>query len=152
MVSIANPSDKKLEGVSLYKPMGINSGLHVLLKNGDSKSISALQIGDEILLGGKITNVIHDQSQDIYVYKGLEVTGSMKVLMNGRWVRVEQVENAKRLTNSEPINITIIQSEIHLFATPDNIVFSSNLNDVCVELNEKHKLNAMLSEHFQCYK
>lgn len=151
-MKIQNPSDPKLKNTSLYKPMGLSSGLHIVMKDGTTKAIGSLKIGDELMIGGKVTNVINDNSSDIYSYKGLEMTGNMKILCDGRWVKAEQTESSKRLTNSEPTPVAIIQSEIGFFVTADNIVFSSNLEDVCEALNTKHKLNAMLSEAFQCFR
>lgn len=148
-MDIAIPEDKKLKGVSVKNPMGLQSNIQVFMKDHSSKAIGALQIGDEILLGGKVTNIIKDKTKDVYNYKGLECTGNMKVLEDGRWLKVEESSSSRRLTNNEDTDICIVQSQIALFMTYDKEVFSSNLNDVTVELNTKHELNSMLKDNIK---
>ncbi len=144
-MEIANPEDKMIDGISVKNPMGIDNNTLILMADHSYKSMGSLVIGDNILLGGKVTNVIKDKSQDIYNYKGLFCTGNMKILEDGRWVKVEESQSPRRLTNDEPYDITIIQSEILIFMTTDYQVWSSNLRDVTIELNTKHELNAKLT-------
>jgi hypothetical protein len=143
---IANPNDKNLDGISVKQPMGLDSNTLVLMVDHSSKAIGSLKVGDVLFLGGKVTNVINDDSQNIHNYKGLFCTGNMKVLENGRWILVEESAESRRHTNNEPYTIAIPQSETLLFMTTDYQVWSSNLRDVTEELNTKHKLNALLSK------
>lgn len=144
MVDIARPDDKNIQGISVKHPMGLHQGTLIIMADHSTKAIGSIQVGDVILLGGKVTNVIRDKSQDMYNYKGQEATGNMKLLEDGRWIKVEESQSNRQLTNNEPEDICIIQSEIKLFITSDYQVWSSNLQDVTVELNTKHTLNEKL--------
>lgn len=144
-MEIANPEDKKLDNISVKHPMGLEVNTLVFMKDHSTKAVASLVIGDELLLGGKITNIIKDKSQDMYNYKGAFVTGNMKTLEDGRWVKVEESQSPRRLTNHEPLDIIIVQSQIKLMMTSDYQIWSSNLEDVTIELNTKHELNALLN-------
>ena len=143
-MEIAKPEDKRLDGVSVHTPMGFENNTFIFMKDKSSKAIGSLAIGEELLLGGKVTNIIKDKSIDVFNYKGTICTGNMKVLEDGRWILVSESGLSRKLTNESPTEITIIQSEVMLLMTYDYEVWSSNLKDVTVDLNSKHELNSML--------
>lgn len=151
-MEIANPNDKQLNNVSVHQPIGLENNTLIFMKDHSTKTIGSIRIGDEILLGGKVTNVIRDKSRDIYNYKGTYTTGNMKVLEDGRWLKVEESQAPRRLTNNENTEITIIQSEIKILIASDYQIWSSNLLDVVVELNTKHELNATLTSAMKSLK
>ena len=144
-MEIANPNDNKIKDISVKNPMGVDCNTLIFMKDHSSKAIGSLQIGDELLLGGKVTNIIKDKSSDIYNYKGLFCTGTMKVFEDGRWMKVEESSAPRRLTNEDSAEICIIQSEVMLMLSSDYQAWSTNLKDVTVELNTKHELNALLA-------
>jgi hypothetical protein len=147
MVDIARPNDKSIEGVSVKHPMGLHQGTLILMADHSYKAIGSVQVGEKIFLGGLVTNTIKDKSVDMYTYKGIEVTGNMKLMEDGRWIKVEESQQNRQLTNMEPEDICILQSEIKLMMTTDYQIWSTNLEDVTEELNTKHSLNKMLASH-----
>jgi hypothetical protein len=70
----------------------------VAMKDGSRKEIQDVQIGDETLLGGIVTQTIKalkDWPGDMYEYMGVLVTGSHAVLENDKFVRVKDSVKAK---------------------------------------------------------
>lgn len=72
----------------------------VMMKDGSSRQITDLELGDETL-GGKVLSIRKAMTDKgtMYNYRGVIVTGKHAVKQNGRWVRVENAEGALPLND-----------------------------------------------------
>lgn len=73
------------------------AGTPVDMADGSQKNVEELEIGDEMLLGGMVLGTGKVLSEDLYNYKGTQVSGSHAVLEDGQWVRVKDSELSESL-------------------------------------------------------
>lgn len=87
----------------------------VLMLNQTYKKIKDIQVGDEVELGGKVTLIEIVESEDMYLYEGVEVAGNHAVFENGKWVRVKNSQKGSALNKSA--ETYYITTENHLVVT-----------------------------------
>jgi hypothetical protein len=95
--------------------------MEVALKDGSRKPISEVQVGDETLLGGVVTQTIKtlkDWPEDLYDYMGVIVTGSHAVLESDKFVRVKDSQRAK------PVNMSV--DYVYNLTTRNHIMILGN--------------------------
>lgn len=106
----------------------------VKLKTGVFKKMSDIICGDELLIGGKVTELhfFSGKTEVIYDYMGIDITGSHAVLEGTKWVRVKDSNRGIKTTQSisTVYNLTTELSQIwiggYLFSdyAEKDIVFS----------------------------
>lgn len=95
-----------------------------LMEDGSVKEIQNIEVGDIMLYGGKVEQILKGDgsNQDWYQYEGIEVTGSHPVLENRKWILVEDSELSIPI---ETNNYTYsVDNENMLMVSHNKIVFS----------------------------
>lgn len=87
----------------------------ILMLDGSYKKIKDLSVGDEVELGGKILLLEVVESDDMYLYEGVEVAGNHAVFEDGKWVRVNKSVKGSALNKSAETYYII--TENHVLAT-----------------------------------
>ena len=135
----------------------------IIMANGEQKLVKDLIIGDETLVGCKVTGFGQSLSDDLYWYKNTKVTGSHAVFENGKWLRVEQSELSRKIDeNSDDWEDIVhpVSTELCILVTPYFV--SADINEVhetwnksederIIELNsmtERNKLLENVEESF----
>jgi hypothetical protein len=136
----------------IFKKFCYVSGTQIKMKNGSYKAVQDLKVGDEVYLGGKVTMTGESESNDIYEYKNVRVTGSHTVFESGRFVRVEDSPHAKKVSGKE--KIYPVETEKHILVTKTHIGAdftevddsdSLNMEQVIKKLNSDTKKITKLS-------
>lgn len=92
-----------------------------LLETNLYKEARHLRVGDELKLGGKITSIAINLSDDVYELSGVQVTGSHAVFYKGKWIRVKDCPEASKVEGQ--FDVYSISTENHLLVT-DGMVWS----------------------------
>lgn len=107
----------------------------ITMADGSTKEIRDIQVGDEVLKGGKVLEVVRHEDEHglkIFNYHGALVTGSHAVREFGRWERVENSEVAKDTFIKSFIVYNLV-TEKHVIIS-NGVIFSDN-----VETEENYK-------------
>jgi hypothetical protein len=91
------------------------AGTRIRMEDGSLKNIEDLQIGDQLLFGGKLLGHGKALAQDLFRYKGTIVTGRHAVFEEGQWVRVAESDRAQEHETAEMIVYPLV-TETHLVA------------------------------------
>lgn len=90
----------------------------VRMSDGSLKKIKDLRLGDETLLGGKVTlkgDMLNEE--EIYEYAGEFVTGSHFIVEDNIWLRVDQSKNGKRREDMDNCVTCPIETENSIYVT-----------------------------------
>lgn len=70
------------------------AGTLVTMKDGSRKPVQMIQLGDELMYGGKVFGLGQIMVEEVYCHKNSVVSGTHAVFENGTWLRVEESEEA----------------------------------------------------------
>lgn len=73
------------------------AGTEFLMADGTYKNIEDIDLGDNLVDGGKVYFLTKSLTTDLYDYNGDNVTGLHAVLENGKWIRVKDSSFAKKI-------------------------------------------------------
>jgi len=121
----------------------------ISMADGSTKQIQDIQVGDEVLQGGKVLEVLQHNEEtpvDLYDYAGARVTGSHAVKEDGRWVRVNESLLAKTTFISTRVLFNLV-TEKHVIVSKD-AVFSDNEETFENYKNERMSLAALNGVQF----
>jgi hypothetical protein len=90
------------------------AGTLIAMSDGSTKPVEQLVIGDDVLLGGKVTGRREVPSTDFYSYRGTVLTGGHAVFEDGVWLRVEHSQHATRLEDQSSRMVYPMWTENHL--------------------------------------
>ena len=79
------------------------AGTLVTMADGSQKAVELVDIGDEVLVGGKVFATGKFLIDNLYEYKGIQVSGLHMVKEDGKWTRVENSKHGVSLGNDEVI-------------------------------------------------
>ena len=78
-------------------------GTPITMKDGSTKPVEEVDIGDEVMLGGFVFAAGRFLVDAIYDYEGIQVSGTHMVLEDGAWVRVKDSRKGKFLSDEDTI-------------------------------------------------
>lgn len=96
-------------------------GTKVCMEDGTKMAVEDVELGDVLELGGAVYTVIESLVTAYYNYKGVKVTGSHAVLVDGEWKRVEDCKEAVLV--DKPATVYCFSNEAHRIKVGD-IIFA----------------------------
>lgn len=133
-------------------------GSPILMADGTQKNIEDLKMHDEVLYGGRVMACGTALVETLYEYKNTVVSSQHAVFEDGKWIRVEQSENAVLHQHEEgegvvyPVatenNILITPWYISadLLEAPEDEVDGMTYSEIIAYLNTKDERNEILSQ------
>ena len=79
------------------------AGTMISMQDGSFKPVEQVDIGDEVSVGGKVFATGKFLIDNLYEYKGIQVSGTHMVKENGAWTRVENSKHGVSLGNDDAI-------------------------------------------------
>ena len=75
----------------------------ITMADGTFKPVETVDIGDEVAVGGKVFATGKFLIDNLYEYKGIQVSGTHMVKEDGKWTRVENSKHGVSLGNDDAI-------------------------------------------------
>lgn len=99
-------------------------GTKFLMQDESVKEIQDIEVGDIMLYGGKVEQIMkgYGQDQEWYRYFNIEVTGTHPVQENGKWIYIRDSKHAKLIKSLE--YTYALDNENMLMMTENRILFS----------------------------
>lgn len=132
------------------------AGTPIRMADGSIKNIELLRLGDELALGGRVlTKGESFQTEQLYNYNGILVTGSHAVFEDDTWLRVEDssfafpVEQEGLLYPLVTENNLLVTGDGQVWADMNEVDDTYNLTDeeIIDILNSDHEKNRFLQEY-----
>jgi hypothetical protein len=132
----------------------------ILMANGKYKKIKHIKLGEEVMLGGKVTAIGTAMANDLYYYDGVEVSEGHALYEDGVWVRVEDSKYSVKMETEEEFLVYPMATENHLVVTKGQIwadvMETDNKHNVTDEdriaqLNSQTHANALLDKFIALY-
>jgi hypothetical protein len=120
-------------------------GTLISMADGTTKPVEDVDISDEVKLGGFVFATGKFLINNLYEYKGIQVSGSHMVFEDGKWLRVEDSELSKLITKDDTI-VYVFGSENRRIVI-DDVVFTDYF-----EVNEQEKLKQIGDSYFTNWK
>ena len=79
------------------------AGTLVTMADGTHKAVELVDIGDEVAVGGKVFATGKFLIDNLYEYKGIQVSGTHMVKEDGKWTRVENSKHGVSLGSDDAI-------------------------------------------------
>jgi len=79
------------------------AGTLVTMADGSQKAVELVDIGDEVAVGGKVFATGKFLIDNLYEYKGVQVSGTHMVKEDSKWTRVENSKHGVSLGNDDAI-------------------------------------------------
>ena len=79
------------------------AGTMITMADGTFKAVETVDIGDEVAVGGKVFATGKFLIDNLYEYKGIQVSGTHMVKEDGKWTRVENSKHGVSLGNDDAI-------------------------------------------------
>jgi hypothetical protein len=79
------------------------AGTMITMADGTFKAVETVDIGDEVAVGGKVFATGKFLIDNLYEYKGIQVSGTHMVKEDGVWTRVENSRHGVSLGDDEVI-------------------------------------------------
>ena len=79
------------------------AGTMITMADGTHKAVELVDIGDEVAVGGKVFATGKFLIDNLYEYKGIQVSGTHMVKEDGMWTRVENSKHGVSLGNEDAI-------------------------------------------------
>jgi hypothetical protein len=79
------------------------AGTLITMADGTFKEVEKVDIGDEVAVGGKVFATGKFLIDNLYDYKGIQVSGTHMVKEDGKWTRVENSKHGSSLGNEDAI-------------------------------------------------
>ena len=79
------------------------AGTMITMTDGTFKAVELVDIGDEVAVGGKVFATGKFLIDNLYEYKGIQVSGTHMVKEDGVWTRVENSKHGVSLGNDDAI-------------------------------------------------
>jgi hypothetical protein len=126
----------------------------IKMADGSFQRLDSLKVGDKMYLGGKITMLGKEQTDELYSYMGTKVTGSHAVFENGQFIRVQDSSQATRIPGDKKYTIYPLVNENHVIVTDSHAgsdMFESDDyqksdEEGLIELNSRKDLVKKLSD------
>lgn len=99
----------------------------ILMADGSTKQIADLNLGDDVLYGGIVTGKGECYTEELYSYKGTQVTGTHAVLEDGAWIRVRDSASAEKL-DIDLATVAPITTVKHILVTKQFV--SADLHEI----------------------
>lgn len=132
----------------------------ILMADGKYKKIKDIKVGEEVMLGGKVTAITSISSDDLYTYNGVEVSGGHALYEDGKWTRVKDSKYSVKIDLTEDAIVYPMNTENHLIVTKnqiwadlEEITASQDKSDeeILKELNKQKQANMMLDVFLKQY-
>lgn len=133
----------------------------ILMADGKYKKIKDIKLGDEVMLGGKVTAIGQSTSDDMYIYDGVEVSGGHTLYEDGVWVRTKDSKYAVKMDIDEAL-VYPMDTENHLIVTKGQVwadmseidnTYDKKDTDILAELNNQteanHRIDLFLALYFK---
>jgi len=79
------------------------AGTMITMADGTFKAVELVDIGDEVAVGGKVFATGKFLIENLYEYKGIQVSGTHMVKEDGKWTRVENSKHGVSLGSDDAI-------------------------------------------------
>jgi hypothetical protein len=79
------------------------AGTPITMADGSYKAVEQVDIGDEVAVGGKVFATGKFLIDNLYEYKGIQVSGTHMVKEDGKWTRVENSKHGVSLGDDDAI-------------------------------------------------
>ena len=79
------------------------AGTMITMADGSFKAVETVDIGDEVAVGGKVFATGKFLIDNLYEYKGIQVSGTHMVKEDGKWTRVENSTHGVSLGDDDAI-------------------------------------------------
>jgi len=79
------------------------AGTMITMADGSFKAVETVDIGDEVAVGGKVFATGKFLIDNLYEYKGVQVSGTHMVKEDGKWTRVENSKHGVSLGDDDAI-------------------------------------------------
>ena len=132
----------------------------ILMANGKYKKIKQIKLGEEVMLGGKVTAIGTAMANDLYLYDGVEVSEGHALYEDGIWVRVEDSKYAVKIDQEEEFLVYPMATENHLVVTKNQVwadimetddKHNKSEDDRIADLNSQTQANKMIDMFLDMY-
>lgn len=121
------------------------AGTRIKMIGGEEKNIKDIDIGDQCLGGGRVYMVGKSESQDIYDYNGVLVTGSHAVLEGNEFIRVQ--DSKKSIPYNTKQKVYFISNDNHRIMIGETLFSDYDETDI-PDLTERESLQR-LNEYYR---
>ena len=109
------------------------AGTMITMADGSFKPVETVDIGDEVAVGGKVFATGKFLINNLYEYKGIQVSGTHMVKEDGKWTRVENSKHGVSLGNDDAI--------VYVFGSENRRIIINNIEFTdYFELSEQQEL------------
>ena len=129
-----NPSGNAASGLTGSGGGGcFIAGTPIMMTDGTTKPVEQVDIGDEVLVGGPVFATGKFLIDNLYEYKGIQVSGTHMVKEDGKWTRVEDSKHGKSLGDDDHI--------VHVFGSAHRRIMINGIEFTdYFELSEQEEL------------
>jgi hypothetical protein len=132
------------------------AGTEILMADESIVLVEDLDLNDEVFFGGRVLAVGKALEENIFLYKGVVLVGNHAVFEDGKWIRVNQSEQAKPFLSTEEMVVYPIVTEHHILVTSsfvsadilevdEHILIESSYQEILDYLNAQTERNATLT-------
>jgi hypothetical protein len=152
-------SNAARSALNFINPFCFAPNTEILMANGKYKKIKLIKLGDEVMLGGKVTAIGQSTSDDMYLYDGVEVSGGHTLYENGKWIRTKQSKYAVKMEIEDAL-VYPMDTENHLIVTKGQVwadmseidnTYDKKDTDILVELNNQTEANKRIDLFLKLY-
>ena len=131
-------------------------GTEIVMKDGSTKKIEDLKVGDEVSLGGRIVAIGQGVGTDFVVINGVHVISTHALYENGKWIRAEDSKHVTDRYHKPDGIVYPIVTERHIVVTDKQIWADTFEHDdqqdltkkeILVKLNKDTRTNKLLDNY-----
>ena len=154
--AVANAAKSALNFIN---PFCFAPDTKILMADGKYKKIKDIKLGEEVMLGGKVTAIGQSTSDDMYLYDGVEVSGGHTLYENGKWIRTKDSKYAVKMDIEEAL-VYPMDTENHLIVTKGQVwadlsevdnTYDKTDTDILAELNNQVEANKRIDLFLALY-
>lgn len=134
----------------------------ILMANGKYKKIKQIKLGEEVMLGGKVTAIGTAMANDLYLYDGVQVSKGHALYEDKVWTRVENSKYAVELDTKTEFLVYPMATENHLVVTKGqvwadimetdnkhNVTEDDRINDLNNQKQANQLIDVFLASYFK---
>lgn len=157
--AVAKAANAAKAALNAINPFCFAPDTMILMANGKYKKIKQIKLGEEVMLGGKVTAIGQSTSDDMYLYDGVEVSGGHTLYEDGKWIRTKDSKYAVKMDIEEAL-VYPMDTENHLIVTKGQIwadmsevdnTYDKTDTDILAQLNSQTEANKRLDLFLKLY-
>jgi hypothetical protein len=116
-------------------------GTKIKMKDGSTKNIENIKIGDELMYGGVVYSLLCSLVSEVYDIDGVQVSGGHAILSGNKWKRARDV-GGRKLEGIFPVYN--LSNERHRICTDNDQLWADfEETDFCDKINDNQSLEVL---------